>query len=187
MSVATVSKRERTLALLTERALALFEEQGFDQTSVVQIAASAGVSEMTFFRHFGSKEQAVLVDPFDPVIARAIGQRPLGEAALLRAVRGVRGALSGLDDAELGMVRRRVRIIASTLTLRVALAKQNEETAAAIQQQLISDGTDPRAARAAAAALLGALSAGLFEWAENEGTTLVEAIETALSVLEVGA
>lgn len=43
-------------------ALKLFQEQGFDQTSVEQIAKAAGVSRSTFFRQFGGKEDVVFAD-----------------------------------------------------------------------------------------------------------------------------
>ncbi|MGM7670999.1 TetR/AcrR family transcriptional regulator [Microbacterium sp. A93] len=43
-------------------ALALFQAQGFDQTSVEQIAKAAGVSRSTFFRQFGGKEDVVFAD-----------------------------------------------------------------------------------------------------------------------------
>lgn len=72
-------KRERTRSRLVTCALELFEAQGFENTSVAEIAMAAGVSEMTFFRHFGSKEAAVTTDPFDPVLAAAIGARPAEE------------------------------------------------------------------------------------------------------------
>lgn len=43
-------------------ALELFQSQGFDQTSVEQIAKAAGVSRSTFFRQFGGKEDVVFAD-----------------------------------------------------------------------------------------------------------------------------
>ena len=43
-------------------ALELFSTQGFDQTSVEQIAKAAGVSRSTFFRQFGGKEDVVFAD-----------------------------------------------------------------------------------------------------------------------------
>ena len=43
-------------------ALELFERQGFEATSVEQIAQAAGVSRSTFFRQFGGKEDVVFAD-----------------------------------------------------------------------------------------------------------------------------
>src|SRR5271154_2837924 len=40
---------------LQEAALALYSERGFDQTTAAEIAARAGVTERTFFRHFADK------------------------------------------------------------------------------------------------------------------------------------
>ncbi len=43
-------------------AIDLFADQGFDQTSVEQIAKAAGVSRSTFFRQFGGKDDVVFAD-----------------------------------------------------------------------------------------------------------------------------
>src|ERR1700761_401690 len=44
---------------LQEAALALYSERGFDQTTAAQIAARAGVTERTFFRHFADKREVI--------------------------------------------------------------------------------------------------------------------------------
>ncbi|MQM24247.1 TetR/AcrR family transcriptional regulator [Glycomyces albidus] len=180
------AKRLRTRERLSECALDLFEAQGFAATSVAQIANAAGVTEMTFFRHFGSKEQAVLTDPFDPAIAEAVGARPAAEAPVARAARGLRAALAALSEADLETARRRVRIVAATPELRGAAAVQNETTAKAISDRLSADGAEPLAARVAAAAVLAAVTAALYAWAEDERTSLTAAIATALDTLEHG-
>ena len=60
-----MSRRERTRNELLGRALDLFEVKGYEQTSAAEIAAAAGVSEMTFFRHFPTKDRVLLDDPYD--------------------------------------------------------------------------------------------------------------------------
>ena len=50
---------EGTSARLSEAALELFASQGFDATTVEQIAAKAGVTARTFFRHFTDKEEVL--------------------------------------------------------------------------------------------------------------------------------
>ncbi|HEU5130326.1 MAG TPA: TetR family transcriptional regulator [Glycomyces sp.] len=182
----TSSKRERTRSRLGECALDLFEEHGFEATSVAQIARAAGVTEMTFFRYFGTKGQAVLTDPFDPVIAEAVGARPIGEAPLLRAVRGMRSALGGLSEADLSTTRRRVGVVARTPALRAEAVLQNEETSAAIAGRLVADGAEPFAAAVAVQAVLAALTAALYEWAEDPARSLTECVGAALDVLEEG-
>jgi AcrR family transcriptional regulator len=62
-------RRERTRARLVACALELFERQGFDQTTVTQIAQAAGITQMTVFRHFPTKDRRVVDDPYDPVMA----------------------------------------------------------------------------------------------------------------------
>lgn len=51
-----------TRAAVAAAAIELFAEQGFEQTSVEQIAKAAGVSRSTFFRQFGGKEDVVFAD-----------------------------------------------------------------------------------------------------------------------------
>lgn len=177
-------RHERTHAKLIECALGLFEAQGFEQTTVVQIAARAGVTEMTFFRHFASKDLVVLTDPYDPAIADAIAAQAVGDAALIRAVGGLRAALRGLSDPEPEVVRRRVRIIANSPALRASSVGVNATTEQRIGNQLVAGGAPALIARAAAAAVMAALTAALFEWACDDRLSLADALETALRTLE---
>lgn len=178
------SKRERTQAALFEAGLDLFERQGYDATTVAEIARAAGVTEMTFFRYFAAKEHLLLDDPYDPQLTAAIAAQPHDLAPLRRAARGIRAAWRSLPEPEAPIIRRRVRIAARTPGLRGAMWRSTGNTEAAIVEQLVHDGTSPDVARVAAAAVLAALVAGLFLWADAETGTLADAIERALDVIE---
>ena len=54
--------REAAYAEITSIAMQLFLDQGFEQTTIDQIASSAGISRRSFFRYFGTKEDIVLGD-----------------------------------------------------------------------------------------------------------------------------
>ena len=80
-------KKARTRAALRQHALRLFREQGYQQTTVEQIAAAAEVSPSTFFRYFPTKEDLVLQDDMDARLIAALEQQPaeLGPVAAVRA------------------------------------------------------------------------------------------------------
>ena len=121
-------RRARTRAALLARALELFEAQGYEQTSAAEIAAAAGVREMTFFRHFPSKDRVLLDDPYDAELVAAVAARPAGEAPLARTVNGLRSAWAAVPEPAVEVVRRRARIVASTPALRAAVARNNLRT-----------------------------------------------------------
>ncbi|MEU7043123.1 TetR family transcriptional regulator [Streptomyces varsoviensis] len=82
-------KKQRTRRTLSDTAIGLFLEHGFDQVSVADVAAAAEVSKPTLFRYFPAKEDLVLERIADHqgesarvVRDRAPGQSPL---AALRA------------------------------------------------------------------------------------------------------
>jgi AcrR family transcriptional regulator len=77
--------RERMRAAVREEVVAvahrLFTEQGFDRTTVDQIAAETGLSRASLFRYFGTKEDIVLsrLEDSGRQIAEALAARPEGE------------------------------------------------------------------------------------------------------------
>ena len=89
-----MSPRTSTADLLRRTALRMFTKRGFDAVPVTAIAKAAGVSHMTFFRHFPTKEAVVVSDLFDPFIAEAVRAQPQRWRPLTRAVRGLVAAMS---------------------------------------------------------------------------------------------
>src|SRR5579859_6945012 len=80
-------KKARTRASLREHALRLFREQGYQATTVEQIAAAAEVSPSTFFRYFPTKEDLILRDDMDVRMLEAFSRQPadLAPVAAIRA------------------------------------------------------------------------------------------------------
>src|ERR671937_274110 len=75
-------KKAHTRRAIQEAALRLFLDKGYEATTVQEIAAAAGVSHMTFFRYFPTKEDVVLADEYDSLIVELMAARPAGEPAL---------------------------------------------------------------------------------------------------------
>ena len=178
------AKSTRTRARLMVAGFELFAQQGYEQTTVAQIAKAAGVTEMTFYRHFGSKDQLLIDDPYDPLIVKAIGEQPTALPPLVRTVRGIRLAWRRLPIGNDDPVRERVAMVAATPSLLPTMRASTSATEAAIAEQLVADGVDPTEAAVAAAAAMAALMTGLMRWAVTDGGALGAAIERSLNVLE---
>jgi AcrR family transcriptional regulator len=75
-------RRRSTHEALRQAALKSFARKGFANVTVTELAAEAGVTERTFFRHFPTKE-AVLFQDYETQLewlAEALGQRPASES-----------------------------------------------------------------------------------------------------------
>ncbi len=183
--MSTPTRTERTRARILAAALELFSRNGYAATTVEDIAAAAGVTPMTFYRHFGTKDQVLIDDPYDPLIVEEIARQRLDLPPLQRTVRGVREAWRRLPITEEAPVRERVAIAAVTPSLLPALRASTTATESAIAEQLALDGTDPTDAAVAAAAVMAALMTGLTRWAMSaDGTAISDAIERSLDVME---
>ncbi|WNB87267.1 TetR family transcriptional regulator [Cellulomonas sp. ATA003] len=167
-------------------AMTLFTEHGFDGTTVADIARAAGVSHMTFFRHFPTKESVLLDDPYDPAIGAAVAAQPAHLTPLERVRRGLLAAWSALPEPADDQTRARVAIVAAHAGLRARAWENNQRTEHVVVAALVDDGVPPLAARVAAGACLGALMAALLDWAEDDvGPGLGARVRAALDQLAV--
>lgn len=171
---------------LQEAALRLFEEHGYDNVTVEQIASAAGVSHMTFFRHFPTKESVVVSDPYDPLIAEAVSLQPADLSALERVRRGLIEVSTAMGDTIDGSTRSRIRIGVSHPKLRAAMWENNGVTEDLLASALIESGESEFEARVVVGACLGAVMAALVDWAEDDsGESLGVRIMRALDFLEL--
>ena len=180
-------KRARTRAALIAAALELFERQGYEATTIDEIAAAADVSPRTFFRYFATKEEVALGDDLGPAILGLLAARP-AEEPMLESVRHVVADSLGLvseDDREALLAR--LRIVYRTPSLR---ARRWEFQ---LEMGRISGATlaerrglppDDLSSRVTAAAIFTAIEVAMDRWQQHDGhEDLGAAIDAAVSHL----
>jgi Transcriptional regulator len=94
-------KKQQTREALIDAALDLFLLQGYEHTTVDQIAAAAEVSPRTFFRYFGSKEELLshYMSTAEDALIRALAERPAEEPPFTAAAEAYRAFFRSLEDA----------------------------------------------------------------------------------------
>ncbi|HEY3682097.1 MAG TPA: TetR family transcriptional regulator [Streptosporangiaceae bacterium] len=151
-------KKERTRAAISDAAIALFVEEGFDDVSITRVAEAAEVSRRTLFAYFPTKEDLVVhrFADHETESARVVRGRPEGRAPLaaLRAhfLDGLRrrDPITGLNDVpEIIALLRLVRTTRG-LAARMLRFKQNGEQALSAALRDTAGVTDPTAGLAAA-------------------------------------
>jgi len=110
--------RQAAYAEITDVAMRLFLKQGFEQTTIDQIAATAGISRRSFFRYFGTKEDIVLGDLArqGPAVRDALEAIPL-EVLPWDALRSV-FAMIDQREADQGLALQISRMMYETPSLR---------------------------------------------------------------------
>ena len=183
--------RRAVKAQVAEMAFDLFVDRGYDETTVDDICAVAGISRSTFFRYFPTKEDVLLGEAaaFGEELRGALEDRPDGEPPWV----ALRRALRPLIDAYDAEPERRLRL-AKLVTATPVLAAHHQEKAAHWQELLRPevarrlgadprDATDPRPA-ALVAAMLGCLDAATAAWAAGDGEPpLTEILDRAMGAI----
>ncbi|MER5886866.1 TetR family transcriptional regulator [Streptomyces sp. NPDC001941] len=163
-------KKLKTRAAIRGAAHRLIAAQGWEATTVEQIAREADVSPSTVFRYFPAKEDIVLADEYATLIADALRLRPADEPPLqsLRVV--VLAAVRAVLAAEEAEVAQRARLMTEVPSVRArvaeATARASRVLAAALAERA-GRAPDDLEARVFAAAVLGALTETALCWAED--------------------
>jgi len=171
-------------ARLANSALDLYLERGFEQTTVADIAARAGVTERTFFRHFTDKRE-VLFDGTHSLqagVLEAIAVAPEGSAYDIAGSALVTGSAFLEERGE--FAGRRTRAITANPELHERELLKLARLSAAIAEALTERGTANPSARLAAEAAVSAFAAGFERWSgAGESPPLAECIRAALAEL----
>jgi AcrR family transcriptional regulator len=127
---------------LREAALDLFEERGYEQTTVAEIAARAGLTERTFFRHFADKREVLFrgSEALRDTLVAAVDEAPAGASALQAVGAAVEAAGGGFVREFAG---RRQAVILANPELQerelIKLASLTDALADALRRRGVSD------------------------------------------------
>jgi AcrR family transcriptional regulator len=183
--------KQHTRAALEDAAMALFTRQGYEQTTVEQIAEQAGVSVRTFFRYFASKQHVLSGDVAYgriTALSEALAARPADESPIA-SVKAVLDASDITDPTELAQIRSRLELMVEQPALvatYLLISRELQERVAAFAGQrsgLPPTHPYPLAVSAAAAA---AWDAALTAWASGQVTDLAQARRDLFDQLSEG-
>ncbi len=181
-------KKAKTRAAIQEHGLRLFQEQGYDATTVEQIAEAAEVSPSSFFRYFPTKEDVVLFDSTDPLMFAAFEAQPPDLTVIEALRRAFHEVYTGLTPAESEREQARQTLIRTVPALR---ARMLDDLMGAIDElgemvgRRVSRPPEDIAVRAFCGALIGVLM-GVFLAVDPEGADYVEIFDSAMAQLEAG-
>ncbi|MFJ8625590.1 TetR family transcriptional regulator [Kitasatospora sp. NPDC093550] len=194
MLEAPLSLRERkklkTRQTIRREAYRLIAEQGYENTTVEQIAAAAEVSPSTFFRYFATKEDLVLSDEYDPVMIAALLARPADEPFLTSCREALRVLIRRLLRTEREELFTRMRLVTEVPALRAGVYRSSNDP-----QQLFLTVLTRRAGveeptyemRVTAAAIAAATTEALLQWAASGGREdIADLVDRTYALLESG-
>jgi AcrR family transcriptional regulator len=183
-------KKIKTREAIRAAAYGLIREQGYDATTIEQIAERAEVSPSTVFRYFPTKEDIVLTDEYDPLMVEELRARPADEPLIdsLRHVMHV--ALDASLAKEPEVVRMRTQLGVQVPAVRSRMFENMSQTGTLLREVLGErTGLDPQSleVRVYAMSLIGGLMEVSMYWAENDFQgDLRDHVNRALDVLERG-
>ncbi|MFD7105825.1 TetR/AcrR family transcriptional regulator [Streptomyces celluloflavus] len=188
-------KKQRTHDALIRAALELFTDQGYEATTIDEIAEAVDVSQRTYFRYFANKEEVVFAVQ-EMVEARFVAElrgRPASEApltALRQAVLGawddIGGAIASVVPVELHM--RACQMIESTPALVAAHLRRSSDLEEEVSRLIagregLDVDTDPRP-RVLVAAFGGVMRVASKVWGEGQDCSVTAIRELTRSYLD---
>ncbi|MEU6821677.1 TetR family transcriptional regulator [Streptomyces atriruber] len=183
-------KKLKTRIAIRDATYRLIREQGYEATTVEQIAEAAEVSPSTVFRYFPTKEDIVLTDEFDPFLEQQLRERPVDEPIVesLRVV--LRQALSFDFAEEPEVTRLRTKLMTEVPAVRSRMLESMSVTGGILCRSIAErTGRDPGdlEVRAFSMGLIGALTETTAYWAERgHQDDLPTLVDRTLDMLTAG-
>ena len=155
---------------LAQAAMALYVEQGFEQTTVAEIARQAGLTERTFFRHFADKREVLFygMEMLRGLLTRAVADAP-PSATAMEAVGAALEAAGALLQENPERVRLRDAIVSANPELRERELIKLAAMASAVAGALRDRGTPEPAASLAAETGIADFKVAFARWTSEPG------------------
>ncbi|MEU2336735.1 helix-turn-helix domain-containing protein [Streptomyces sp. NPDC006654] len=149
---------------LAAAALQLYSEQGYEQTTVAQIARQAGLTERTFFRHYADKREVLFAgSPLQELFVAAVAQAP-ASAPLLDVLGAGLDAASDMFKGRHQLALRRQAVVAAHPELRERELIKLASLAAALADALRGRGVPEPTAALAAETCVAVFKVGFGQW-----------------------
>lgn len=182
-------KKIRTRTAIRDATYSLIKENGYDATTVEQIADRAEVSQSTVFRYFPTKEDIVLTDAYDSLLGDLLRERPVGEPVRESLRRAIREAMATTlaDSPDHGRDGKlRVRLMVEVPQVRSRLMESMSVTGRLLCRTLAERTgrrEDDLEVRVYAMGLMGALLETIVYWVDNDcREDVLELIDRTLAV-----
>ena len=148
-------------------AFELYTERGYDQTTVAEIAARAGLTERTFFRHFADKREVLFNggDRFNATVVEQVLAAPTSATTLEAVTAGIQAAGSVFPD--LNTVRRRQALLHANPELQERELIKLATLATSLSQALRDRGSPAAAADLAAETGVAVMRIALTRWIDD--------------------
>ncbi|MEU3037671.1 MULTISPECIES: TetR/AcrR family transcriptional regulator [Streptomyces] len=153
---------------LVVAAVDLFTEQGYDATTVTQIAERAGVTKSTFFRHFSDKRELLVAgqETLSRLLAEGIAEAPADATPLRAVAAGLERASSAMGPANRELGPRLRAAVAASTELQERDALKSVGMAEAMTAALVARGVPETTAHLAAELGVLAFKRGYARWSE---------------------
>jgi AcrR family transcriptional regulator len=170
---------------LRQAALELYLERGYDRTTTAEIAARAGVTERTFFRHFPDKRE-VLFDgeaAFHDALSQAIAAAPetLGP---MDAMSWAFRSIESLFEENRPVTQPARALIAGTPALRERQLAKAATSITVVAAALERRGVDPSLAPLAAGTGMAVFGHAVNAWAQDPSLSLARHLELGFAALQ---
>ncbi|MEV0845536.1 TetR family transcriptional regulator [Streptomyces sp. NPDC049954] len=178
-------KKIKTRQAIRTATYRLIAAQGYEGTTVEQIAEAAEVSPSTVFRYFPTKEDIVLTEEYDPLLEDALTNRPADESLVESLRQVMHHVLRDQYENHADEVRVRSRLLNEVPALRARMLESFSLTTAMLCRVIAArTGRDAGEleVRAVAMGLIGAMSQTTLYWAEHHHEdNLSDLVDRALS------